>query len=169
MKTKILLVVLISATIFGCTKEEDSFTSSNTPTTVNTTDVTILRNGDAVKASRTLYEIYSGGVRIDVECKQPAGGCLDDVVISSPASYKLMQEAIKTDNQVAFFNQISYANVFGIEELHHIQTQLEKGHLKIKLVRTGNIDYCLFIKPQHEKFDMDKLVKKVVMTIPVLD
>jgi hypothetical protein len=70
---------------------------------------------------------------------------------------------------VNFFVNNNYANVFGVEDDSQIQSQLEKGHLKFKIIKTSTIDYCLIIKPQHEKFDITKLVGKVTLAIPVFN
>lgn len=124
--------------IFGCTKEENALTVSES-TSKNETS----RNGDAVIGSRSLVTTYTGGQITDIFCSNQKGDCLPDVVVSAKIAYEQLLNEIKLDNQIAFFNTISYADIFGVEEIHHIQDGLEKGHLKIRVVSGSSADYFL--------------------------
>lgn len=164
MKRKILSVAIVATTIFGCTKEDNTLTSST-----NSSNNETSRNGDAVIGTRSLVVTVSNGVVVDVFCSNQKGCCLPTLVITAKIAYGQLLSEIKADNQMAFFNTISYADIFGVEEIPHIQDALEKGHLKIKLINGSSANYFLFLKPQHEHVDPDKLADKVEMTIPVIE
>lgn len=164
MKKKLLLVAIVATTIFGCTKEDNSLSSSSSPTTNSTINAT-----SRVGATRSIVIVYEGGIVVDAFCRSSKGNCLPTVEITAKMAYDQLLSEIKTDNQMAFFNTISYADVFGVDEDHQIQDALEKGHLKIKLINGSAANYFLFLKPQHEHFDPDKLADKVEMVIPVTE
>jgi hypothetical protein len=161
--TLILIAVL---TVFGCTKEETPSPLSN-----NNEFNNISYSSSKKSNLRVLVYIGTGEPgQVEPGCTGLGGNCLPDLIVTgiSP-SYSDLVGAIENDTQQEFFNTNSYANIFLIAEDHQIQDALEKGHLKIKLERSGNTDYNLFVKPQHEKFEGNKLANKVVLAIPVVN
>lgn len=168
MKRKMLLVAIVATTIFGCTKEDNTLSSSANPTTDN------LSTSRDAKSSRYLTWVGSGPGTVEPDCFTGNGNCLPTFEVVGKTMYEQLTFAVKTDNQVTFFNNNNYVDVFGGEELtqiesnHQIQDALEKGHLKFKIISTSTVDYCLILKPQHEHFDPEQLANKVVLVIPVM-
>jgi hypothetical protein len=163
MKIQILWVAILSVTIIGCSKEDNTLVLSSAPLTE---DASANRNGNS---SRYLSWVGSGPGTVEPDCFAGKGNCLPTFEVFSKIAYEQLNVAIKNDLQVNFFVNNNYANVFGVEDDSQIQSQLEKGHLKFKIIKTSTIDYCLIIKPQHEKFDITKLVGKVTLAIPVFN
>lgn len=128
------------------------------------------RSDDAIRGNRSLkisIEVVDGKPKVvDAECVQILGNCLDDVIVT--ARYIELLKAIELDVQSAFFSQNNYGVIYGINEIPHIQDGLAKGHLKVRIIPFGNVDYNLIIKPQHERFFGEKLEEKAVLVVPVI-
>lgn len=157
------VIIIIGSFLLSCTKQEQITPLKNNNTASFEPS---LRKTDL----RELVYIGTGPGEVDVTCIKGNGNCLPDFDVKDlPAAYGGMNTAINNNTQTEFFNSISYADVFGIDENHQIQDALEKGHLEIKIIKSGNTDFNLFIKPQHKKFQISKLVGKAVLVIPVVN
>jgi hypothetical protein len=165
---KLTLIAITTLTIYGCAKDDsiNPIVSDNNQSNTSIFEPSNLRG---VTGNREFHAIVAGGDVTDAWCSPPSGSCLDDVVITSidATIYNNLQQAIDANEQDLFFNNNNYTDIYPVLFDKQIQDALEKGHLKIKIVESDNIDFNLFIKPQHEKFDLPKLASKTIMTIPV--